>query len=65
MTTIETPQTAPAPLATAEEVAAFLGVHRNYVYDLAARGELPSLKFNGNRRFRWDEVQAWLEKQHG
>jgi excisionase family DNA binding protein len=59
----ETARPAPAPLATADEVAAFLGVHRNYVYDIAARGEIPSVKFNGNRRFRWTEVEDWLAQQ--
>jgi excisionase family DNA binding protein len=51
-------------LMTATDVAAMLGVHPNYVYDLATSVELPSFKIGGNRRFRRSEVERWLEKKH-
>jgi excisionase family DNA binding protein len=47
-------------LLTAKELAKLLGVHSNYVYNLAASGTLPSYRIGGNRRFRWSEVEAWL-----
>ena len=51
-------------LLTAKQLAALLGTRANTVYELAARGELPSLKVPGvGRRFRISEVQAWLESQ--
>ena len=50
-------------LLTAKEVAARLGVHTNYIYSRAVAGELPSYRFGGNRRFRWSEIEAWLEGQ--
>lgn len=47
---------------TAAEVAAKLGVSENWVYQHAASGDLPSVKVLGLRRFREDEVLAWLEE---
>lgn len=51
-------------LLTAAEVAVMLGVHPNYVYDLATSVELPSFKIGGNRRFRRSDIQRWLETKH-
>ena len=50
-------------LLTAKELADVLGTPRlNSIYDLAASGELPSLKVPGvGRRFRESEVSTWLE----
>lgn len=39
------------PLWTAEDVAAFLGVHVQTVYQKALRGEIPSVKIGAARRF--------------
>ena len=50
-------------LLTVDELADILGVHKNYVYDLASRGSLPSFKIGGMRRFRPSEVDDWLEGQ--
>jgi len=50
-------------LLSAKELAEKLGVHVNYVYGLAASGQLPSFRIGGTRRFRWSEVEAWLEAQ--
>ena len=49
------------PMMTARQVADVLGVHENWVYDQAARGELPSYKIGGARRFRAHELEAWLD----
>ena len=46
-------------MLTARQVAELLGVHENWVYDLAARGELPSYKIGGTRRFVREEVSGF------
>lgn len=48
---------------TAEQVAEFLQVHVNTVYDLAKRGEIPSFKIGGSRRFDPVELRAYLERR--
>ena len=50
-------------MLTAKQLASYLGVHTNYVYNLATSGQVPSYRIGGNRRFRWSEVEAWLERQ--
>jgi excisionase family DNA binding protein len=47
-------------MMTARQVAELLGVHENWVYDQAARGELPSYKIGGTRRFDPDELRGWI-----
>ena len=47
-------------LMNARQVAQLLGLHENWVYDQAAAGNLPSYKFGGTRRFRRDDIDAWL-----
>jgi excisionase family DNA binding protein len=48
---------------TAKQVAERLGVSESWVLDRAARGDLPSYKLGHLRRFREDEVKAWLDSQ--
>ena len=50
----------PEAFVTASDVAQVLNVHENWVYDQASRGDLPSYKVKGLRRFRWSEVEAWV-----
>jgi excisionase family DNA binding protein len=50
-------------MMTARQVAELLGVHENWVYDRAASGGLPSYKLGGARRFRQEEIEAWLRAQ--
>jgi excisionase family DNA binding protein len=50
-------------MMTARQVAEFLGLHENWVYDRAVSGDLPSYKLGGTRRFRRDELEAWLAAQ--
>ncbi len=45
---------------TVSEVADLLRYHENWVYRRAAAGLLPSYKIDGGRRFRRDEIEAWL-----
>ena len=54
---------APERLLAAKELAERLGVHPNYIYSLAVAGQLPSFRIGGNRRFRWSDVERWLEEQ--
>lgn len=51
-------------LFCADEVAAVLGVPRTFVYALARRGELPTVRI-GERyvRFRSGALDAWIEAQ--
>jgi excisionase family DNA binding protein len=66
---IEIPS-APAELAaatetrdvmTADEVAEFLGVDRNTVYDFASRGVIPHQRLGKRLLFRRGAVVAWLD----
>jgi excisionase family DNA binding protein len=62
---IDSPPPQPVELErflTARELAELLNVSENYIYDLAAKGILPSYKIRGNRRFRWSEIEQWLDQ---
>ena len=47
-------------MMTARDVAEFLGVHENWVYDQAVAGDLPSYKIGGARRFDPEELRRWI-----
>jgi excisionase family DNA binding protein len=49
------------PLLTADDVARILGVPNSFVYALARRGELPTVRI-GERyvRFRLDAIETWI-----
>lgn len=49
-------------LLTAPEVADILGVHPNWVFAAAKRGQLPSVKVGRARRFSRTALEAWLEQ---
>ncbi|MFE7192850.1 helix-turn-helix transcriptional regulator [Kitasatospora sp. NPDC057541] len=52
------------PLATAEELAAYLGVPLGTVYAWRHRGQGPTaIKVGRHLRYRWTEVEAWLDGQ--
>ncbi len=56
--------TARRPLASAEEVADFLGVPLNTVYVWNHRRTGPTAhKVGRHLRYRWTEVEAWLDAQ--
>jgi excisionase family DNA binding protein len=46
---------------TAEEVARYLGMSRQAVYEAARRRQLPACKWNRRLRFRKSEVDAVIE----
>ncbi|MEU6705770.1 helix-turn-helix transcriptional regulator [Streptomyces wuyuanensis] len=52
------------PLATAQEVADYLGVPLATVYVWSCRGGGPRLiKVGRHLRARWSDVEAWLDAQ--
>jgi excisionase family DNA binding protein len=46
-------------LWNADDVAAFVKVSRSWVYQYAASGRLPVLKFGGNLRFNPSAIREW------
>lgn len=46
---------------TADEVAAFLGVDRNTVYDYAGRGVIPHQRLGKRMLFRRGALTTWLD----
>lgn len=53
------------PLLSVDAVAAILGVKRDTVYKLIDRNDLPGFKVGRLWKFRRQEVDAWVDKQHG
>ena len=53
------------PLATAEQVAAYLGIPKQTVYTWRAAGEGPPAVKIGRKhlRFLWADVDAWVESK--
>ena len=49
-------------LRTVEEVARYLGRHPETVRRMAARGELPSIKFARSLRFRPEDVDRYVSE---
>ena len=56
----------PERLLTARELAGILGLKPATILDKFERGELPGFRLGGRVgapvRFRWSEVEAWLEQ---
>lgn len=53
----------PEELLTTEQVAAWLGVPKSFIYRRTCRGHsdpIPSYRFGGHLRFRADEVAEWI-----
>ena len=45
------------------EAARALGISRSKVYDLLARGVIPSLRLDGSIRVPAIQLQAWIDAQ--
>jgi excisionase family DNA binding protein len=50
-------------LLNASQTAEMLGIGRSTVYDLAAKGLLPSLRVGARLRFPRDRLQKWIEQR--
>ena len=48
---------------TVKQVAGYLQMSMDTVYDMAQKGELPGCKIRQQWRFDRDEVDAWLRTQ--
>jgi excisionase family DNA binding protein len=47
-------------------LTAYLRIGRNAVYEMAANGDLPSLRLGASRvRFVPAEIRAWVDRQRG
>lgn len=53
--------TPPNDVMTADDVAVFLGVDRNTVYDFAGRGEIPHQRLGKRLLFRRGALVSWLD----
>ena len=52
-------------LLCADEVADLIGMTRAYVYDLSRRGQIPTITFGRQRRYRREAVLHWLADLEG
>ena len=52
--------TAPHPLSTIRELAAWLQIHPAALYRAAQTGEIPAIKAGGRWRFSYDVVERWI-----
>jgi excisionase family DNA binding protein len=50
----------PEPLLSAEQVARWLGLTPNHVYDQAKHGKIPSIRIGRHRRFQRTVIESWL-----
>jgi excisionase family DNA binding protein len=50
-------------LLTADEVASRLGVQPSWVSKAARANRIPHVRVGRYRRFRWTDIEAWLENQ--
>lgn len=50
-------------LLTVDDVAAILRVRPRWVYEAAARGDLPRVKVGGYVRFRREAIEQWIADQ--
>jgi PTS system nitrogen regulatory IIA component len=53
-----------SPFLNMRELAAYLEVHRNTIYRLIQRGELPMRKIGGDWRMHKADLLRWLYEQH-
>ncbi len=60
---VERPTGDATRLLTAEEVASRLGVQPSWVSKAARANRIPHICVGRYRRFRWPDIEAWLEGQ--
>lgn len=52
-------------LLTVEEVSTFLKISKKTIYNLVSQHRIPSVKVGGARRFRLQDIQAWIVEDRG
>jgi len=61
--TVERPsRTAPEPYVTTDAIADYLGKPRSWIDNYAARRNMPRHKVGNHYRYRYSEVDAWIER---
>jgi excisionase family DNA binding protein len=53
----------PRPLLKAEELAAYLGVKRSWVYAEARAGRIPHVRLGRYTRFQPDSIEIWAAQR--
>lgn len=48
---------------TVKEVAAFLGIHSDTVYDLVRDGEIPHFRIRSRILFLPEAIEKWIQEQ--
>jgi len=48
-----------------EELASRLGVKKSWVYSRIRTNSIPHYRIGKYRRFRWNEVEDWLQHMQG
>jgi len=51
------------PLLTVQDVARILGCGTRRVFEMVEQDEIPSIKHGRLRRFREQDIQAWIDSQ--
>jgi excisionase family DNA binding protein len=59
--TTRVPEPEQALLLTVEEAARLLRLSRGKAYEMAAKGELPTVRMGRSVRIRRDRLAAWLD----
>ena len=60
---VEGRPTAERRLLSADEVATRLGVQPSWVSKAARANRIPHVRVGRYRRFRWSDIEAWLEER--
>jgi excisionase family DNA binding protein len=47
---------------TVQQVAEYLQMSNDKIYDMAQKGELPALKIRQQWRFNKEDIDSWLKK---
>jgi excisionase family DNA binding protein len=53
----------PRELLLADDVADFLGMGKDWVYDQTRKGRIPRIKLGRSYRYRRQAINTWLEQQ--
>ena len=51
-------------IMTIKDVAQYLKVNERTIYRLAASGDIPAFKVGNSWRFKRQELDGWIERQH-